>query len=236
MEMPRCFILLGGQGTRLEPLTKFVHKSMIPLDGKPVIEYIIDNLKKNDVKDIVFCVNNSPMKKQFFHYFKDGSRLGVKIRYSLGSLKLNTAGRILEAKNLVDDTFIVYYGDVLANLSLKQVCDFHQQKRGIGTIVFSSTLPTSVGVGILDDECCVKEVKEKPLLPFPTNMGIYVLEPKILDYIKPNYDFFRDVFPLVIQKKENLYGYLTNSHWIDIGESPTRLQKAELFVKQNFGS
>lgn len=183
--MPRCFILLGGQGTRLLPLTNWIHKAMIPLCGKPILEYIILNLRRHNIRDIVFC-SNPRTAEQFTNYFGNGSRFGVKIRYSIGKQSLNTAGRILNAKNWIDDTFIVYYGDVLSDVNLLKVFDFHKSKDGIGTIVLSPMLPTAVGITKVGRDGRISEVKEKPLLSYPTNMGIYILEPKILRYIDLN--------------------------------------------------
>jgi len=233
--MVRCFILLGGQGTRLFPLTNFIHKSMIPIMGRPVIEHIISHLKNQDITDIVLCVSNLANKEQFTHYFGNGSRFGVTLKYSVGTKKLKTAERILLAshQNLVNGEFIVYYGDILTNLDLRKVCEFHREKGGIGTIVFSPTLPIPSGIGVVDERGQIEKIQEKPLLPHNTNIGIYVLEPEILKYIKTNHDFFADTFPQVIRNKERLYGYVSNCKWLDIGSFQS-LQSAETFVKKNF--
>jgi len=235
MKMVRCFILLGGQGTRLFPLTNFIHKSMIPIMGRPMIEHVINHLKNQDITDIVFCVSNSNSKDQIMYYFGDGSRFGVTLRYLVGSKRLKTAGRILHAssENLVDGEFIVYYGDILTDLDLREVHRYHLEKKGIGTIVFNPNLPIASGIGVLDESYEIKKVTEKPLLPYYTNIGIYILEPEILQFIEPNADFFRDTFPLVVRNKKKLYGYVSNCRWLDIGTF-RNLQVAEKFVKANF--
>lgn len=231
--MPKCFLLLGGQGTRLFPLTNFIHKSMIPVCGKPILEYIVRTLRDNEITDLIFCVSNSSNSYQFAYHFEDGLKFGTKIRYSAGAKSLNTAGRILNAKELIEDTFIVYYGDILCNVDFKQLYKFHTEKGGIGTILFSSILPVSYGTGVLDQNSRVLEVKEKPSLPLSTNIGIYILEPGILNYIKKDSDFFSDVFPRAIKNGEKIFGYVSDCGWLDIG-TLDNLQKAESFVNQNF--
>lgn len=235
MKMPRCFILLGGRGTRLFPLTSFVHKSMIPLLGRPVLEYIVDHLRNQGITDIVLCVSDSGSREQFTHYFGDGSRFGLTIRYSTGVQELKTAGRILQAHNegLVDEDFIVYYGDILTDLNLKDVYKFHLKKSGVGTVVFSPNLPVAAGIAVLDENSDVQKIAEKPLLPHKTNIGIYVLKPEILKFIEPDSDFFADTFPRVIENKDKIYGYVSDCRWLDIG-SFQNLLKAEEFVKNNF--
>jgi NDP-sugar pyrophosphorylase family protein len=234
MEMPRCFVLLGGRGTRLFPLTSFIHKSMIPVAGRPVIEHIVNHLKTQGITDIVFCVSNSLSKEQIIHYFGDGSRFGMTIRFSVGPWKLDTAGRILcaSSQNLINGAFVVYYGDVLTDLNMREVYKFHQEKGGIGTIVFSPNLPIASGIGWLDESGLVQKIREKPLLPYTTNLGIYILEPEILKFIEPNADFFNNTFPLAIRNKEKLYGYVSNCHWMDVGTF-RNLQMAGRFVKEN---
>jgi len=235
MGMPRCFILIGGQGTRLYPLTSFIHKSMIPILGKPVLEHIINHIKNCDITDIILCASNSTSKEQFKHYFGDGSRFGVTLRYSIGPKRLETAGRILHAssKNLIDGEFMVYYGDILTNLDLREVYKFHREKRGIGTIVFNPNLPVVTGIGVLDSSGQVMKIEEKPVLSRNTNIGVYILEPEILKYIEPSSDFFSDTFPQVVRNKDRLYGYISNCKWLDIGSFQS-LQIAETFVKENF--
>jgi len=233
--MLRCFILVGGQGTRLYPLTSFIHKSMIPIRGKPILEYIMNHLRNHDITDIIFCGSNSSSTEQIKHYFGDGSRFGVSLRYSIGPKRLETAGRILHAssKNLIDGEFMVYYGDILTNLDLREVCKFHRKKRGIGTIVFNPSLPIATGIGVLDSNGQVRKIEEKPVLSRNTNIGVYILEPEILRFIEPYSDFFADTFPRVIRNGDKLYGYISNCKWLDIGSFQS-LQMAETFVKKNF--
>lgn len=233
--MPKCFVLLGGQGTRLYPLTTWIPKSMIPINGKPMISYVIQHLRSQDVTEIVLCLSDGYDKyyDQFIDYCADGTKWGVHIKYSIGSSNLNTAGRISHANDFVDYDFIVYYGDILSDINLKRVYQFHKQKGGIATIAVYSFLPTTKGVALIDDEGLVIEVKEKPLLPYPTNMGVYILQPRILEYIEPQHDFFIDLFPHLIDKGEKVYGCTVDCNWIDIGNF-NNLKQASEFVKQNF--
>lgn len=200
-----------------------------------MLEYVINHLSNQGITDVVFCVSNVGSTEQFTHYFGDGSRFGITVRYSVGGQELKTAGRILQAheQGLVDGDFIVYYGDILTNLDLKDVYEFHLKKLGIGTIVFSPNLQIAAGIAMLDNYSQIQTITEKPLLPHKTNIGIYVLKAEILKYIEPDSDFFFDTFPRVIEKKEKLYGYVSDCKWLDIG-SFQNLQKAEEFVTENF--
>jgi len=113
----KAAILAGGAGTRLYPLTAYVPKALIPVGNRYVIEYIIEYLKQNGIKDIVMLVSNNEIDLLKNH-IQDGSRYGVHVEYSTAE-RVGTAGALRAAQDLLNERFIVYYGDVLTNVDLR---------------------------------------------------------------------------------------------------------------------
>lgn len=116
----QCVILAGGLATRLRPLTEKIPKSMVPIDGKPFLQYQLDLLQKNDVKDVLLCVGY--LGRQIEEYFGDGSQFNVNIRYSFEAQHLlGTGGALRNAIDLLEDRFFVLYGDSWLNIDYKNV-------------------------------------------------------------------------------------------------------------------
>ena len=214
-------ILAGGLGTRLRPLSNYIPKPMIPIGKKekPLLEYIIKLFRRNDVKDLIII--GSYKIYQIKNYFGDGSRFGVKISY-VEDKQEGTAGCILRACHLVDKDFIVYYGDILSNINLKNMVKFHKKRKCIATIAVSSNVPVEVGVVKVENSKVVSFI-EKPKIKLYTNIAIYVVKERIIEYIrelkgrKNKVDFAKDVFPYVLRKGEEIAAYVTNCYWNDIG-------------------
>ena len=115
----KAIILAGGLGTRLQPYTTFIPKPMLPLGEKPLLEHLIEWVKKNGIKDIVLCV--SYLRKTIEDYFEDGKRFGVKIEYAVSNKPLATAGQLKTAEKFIDDTFVCIYGDSVFDFNLKNM-------------------------------------------------------------------------------------------------------------------
>ena len=122
----KAIILAGGFGTRLLPYTKSVPKPMLPLDKKPILEHLIDWVKKNGLTEIVLCV--SYKREKIESHFKDGAKFGVKIEYAVSKKPLATAGQLKTAEKFIDDTFVCLYGDSIYNFSLKNMIHKHKRK------------------------------------------------------------------------------------------------------------
>jgi NDP-sugar pyrophosphorylase family protein len=226
--MTKAIIISGGWGTRLRPLTCTIPKSLIPIVNKPVIERQILHLKAAGVKEIVLGV--SVMSEALKNYFHEGERLGVEIQYTHERHPMGTAGAIKLAENfLKDDNFFMLNGDVILNFDFSEMLKFHKKKTGIGTIASKVVEdPSRYGVLIVEKESQkILEFLEKdeyhPLggkyVPMPINAGVYILEPQIFSYIKPNkkISIEREVFP-VVSKNENLYNFSISGIWKDIGK------------------
>jgi len=221
----KTFILAGGEGTRLRPYTYSVPKPMLVLGGKPLLQYVVENLKRCGVKELVITCGYK--HEQIASHFGDGSKFGVKIEYAIETEKMNTAGSIAPFKGKVKDTFAVVMGDHLTNIDLADMLKSHKKSGSIATIaLYHAKTPLEYGVAKLEGNNIVGFV-EKPLLEHYYNTAIYIFEPEIFDYIKGKEDFAKDVFPRLLSAGKKLNGYVFEGVWFDIG----RVSDYERFVE-----
>ena len=226
--MTRGIILSGGWGTRLRPLTCTIPKTLIPVVNKPVMERQILLLKGAGVKEIVLAV--SVMSEVIHDYFKEGSKLGVKIHYTDEKFPAGTAGAMkLAEEYLKGDSFFMLNGDVILNFDFSKMLEFHKKSGGVGTIASKMVEdPSRYGVLIADKETNqIIEFLEKenyhPLKnkasKMPINAGVYLLEPEILSYIPKDkkVSIERDIFPK-LAKSGGLHHYPIEGIWKDIGK------------------
>ena len=219
-------ILAGGVGSRFHPYTEIIPKPMIPLGKceKPVLELIVSWLKKQGFRDFVFLVGYR--WKYIFNYFGDGSRLGVKIEYSLDEENgyRNTGGALLKAyrSGLLSDTVIVWYGDILATIDTKELLEYHFKKRADITLVVAQSYKVPVGVAKLNEDYKVVEFSEKPQIKLSVTIGVGVVNTRVFKYsveeeLGKNFDFMGDFVPWSIKAGFSVYGYVYNDMWIDVG-------------------
>jgi len=229
----KAVVLAGGLGTRLYPLTRKTPKCMLPINGKPLLEYIIKYLADYGFRQIIITVGN--YRNQIIDHFGDGAQFGIKLQYSVERKPLGTAGSFKNAEKLIADTTLVMQGDTLTNFALNDVISFHRKKNALATIALTSVQnPKGYGVAIVDRNKRIIRFEEKPASSFSNliNSGIYVLEHKVLRYIPRNetFDFSRDLFPLLLRKKLPLYGVEVNGYWFDIG-TPESYKKAKEYLQ-----
>lgn len=218
----KAVIMAGGESTRLRPLTCKHPKPMVPVMNRPVMEYIVELLKKHGFTDIIVTLFYLP--DAIRQHFGDGSQFGVKMRYFVEEFPLGTAGSVRNAKKYLDDTFLVISGDTLTDIDLARIVEFHQEKKALATLALSRVdNPLEYGVVMTDEQGRVTRFLEKPnwseVFSDLVNTGIYVLEPEIFDYFgdKQVFDFSKDLFPLLLEKNEPLYALLCPEYWCDIG-------------------
>ncbi len=240
----RTIMMAGGKGTRLRPLTLVRPKPMIPLVNKPIIEYTVNKLKKSGFNDIIMTLNY--MSTNIKNYFKDGSELGIDIRYSVEKWPLGTGGSVKKAEKYIDDTFMVVSGDVLTDVDFKDVVRYHKEKGAIATMVLTEVEdPTHFGIAVMDKNHKITEYLEKPspedVFSNVANTGIYIFEPEIFDFFDgkdKEVDFSNDIFPEVIKQDAGIYGYVFNGYWNDIGRPETYLEATydilDQKMEQNF--
>jgi mannose-1-phosphate guanylyltransferase len=218
----KAVVLVGGEATRLRPLTCNTPKIMVPVLNRPFLEHFIGYLKAHNILDIVLAIGKSA--GQVRDYFGDGGRLGVRILYSIEDSPLGTAGAVKNAQRLLDDSFIVFNGDVFTDIDLTAMAQLHRKNKAIASLALTPVDdPTRYGVVETDSRGRVKRFLEKPGRDEVTtnmiNAGIYILEPDIFNYIAPNaFSMFeRDVFPILLEKGKAIYACPFDDYWIDIG-------------------
>ncbi|WP_457741412.1 sugar phosphate nucleotidyltransferase [Thermococcus sp.] len=229
----KAVILAGGRGTRLLPLTVYRPKPMIPFFNKPLMEYALQNLIKAGVDEIYVLVGY--LKERIIDYFGDGSRWGVEIHYSnKDNIKLGTAGATKKVVKHMDDTFFVVSSDVLTNLDLKALYEYHRKKKALATIALSEVEdPTQYGIAIINEDGRIQQFKEKPrpeeVFSNLVNAGIYVFEPETFDLVpkNKNFDFSKDLFPRMLENDLPLYGFPFREYWNDVGRPSSYLQATE---------
>jgi len=217
----KAVILAGGLGTRLRPLTNKKPKPMLPLGKKPLLEYLIKWIRKNGVKDIVLCV--SYLHETIEKYFEDGSKFGVNIEYAVSRKPLATAGQLKTAQKFIDDTFVCVYGDSLFNFSLRNMIADHKKKKSFITMSLYEH-KTSIKKGVIDTKNNGKVLSwnEKPEIKSKINMGCYVMEPNILNFIPKNKPYGMDnVIKKVISKRKTISSILIKNGFIDVGDKKT---------------
>lgn len=213
----KAIILAGGYGTRLRPLTNSIPKPMVPIVDKPVLEYIVNHLKKHGIKDIAMTLGYK--SDNIVNYFGDGNKWGLNIRYYIENKPLGTAGAVRNAEEFIDDTFLVMSGDALTNVDITRMLSFHKRRHALATMsVKRVDNPDGFGVVKTDKNGRVKSFIEKPkvALDNKVNMGIYIMEKEVLKYIPEGekYDFSLDLFPRIL---DHMYAYSSDCYWSDIG-------------------
>lgn len=216
-------IMAGGFGTRLRPLTCNIPKPMVPIVNIPVMEHIVKLLKKYKITEIVAILYYQP--EIIRKYFEDGGKFGVSITYVSASEDYGTAGSVKNSqKYLENEPFIIISGDVLTDFNLNLAIDFHQDRKSLATITLTRvTNPLAFGIVIIDERGKIIKFLEKPswgeVFSDTINTGIYILQPEIFEHIpkEKEYDFSKDLFPSILAKEKELYGYIAKGYWKDIG-------------------
>jgi len=212
-------ILAGGMGSRLRPYTYITPKAMLPVGDRPILEHIIDYLKKNGIRELV--VATAYHGKQIEDYFGDGSEFDVDIHYARAKKPLGTAGQLKTAEAYVSETFLAMNGDILIDVNVRKLVAFHTRMAGIGTVALRHyQVPIKYGIVTLSSSERIAEWREKPQLKLIMNIGLYTLEPEVFSYIKPGrpVSLERDTFPLLIRKGKRLHGYLSETKYYDIAD------------------
>ncbi len=219
----RAVLMAGGSGTRLRPLTCDLPKPMVPILNRPIAEHIINLLKRNGITEVIATLYYLPDVMR--NYFQDGRDFGVQMTYAVEEDQpLGTAGCVKNIADLLTDTFVVISGDSVTDFDLQAAIAFHRQKGSKATLVLTRVPnPIEFGVVITDGEGRIQRFLEKPssseIFSDTVNTGTYILEPEVLDYL-PNHqesDFSKDLFPLLLEKGEPLYGYVADGYWCDVG-------------------
>jgi len=218
----KAVIMAGGEGTRLRPLTSNQPKPLMPLVNRPMMEHIVRLLKSHGFDDIVVTLAFLPQTIRT--YFGDGAEFGVRMVYATEETPLGTAGSVRNARDELDEPFLVISGDVLTDIDLSELVAVHERKGSMATLALKSMEnPLEFGIVITRDDGSIERFLEKPtwgqVFSDTVNTGIYVCDPSVFDYIPEGeaVDFSSDVFPRLLADGKPLFGHVDEGYWEDVG-------------------
>lgn len=236
----QAVILVGGEGTRLRPLTYNTPKAVMPILNQPYLAHLLCYLKEHGVEDVILAMGYLPDAVQ--RCLGDGTKLGVRIIYLVEKSPLGTAGAVKNAESLLDGTFIVFNGDILTEIDLTAMMKRHREIKPKASIALTPVEnPTLYGVVETDAQGMVKRFVEKPSRDKVTtnmiNAGIYILEPEVLQHIpaSTHFMFEHHLFPLLLEMGEPFFSYPSDAYWIDIG-TPEKYLKVHHDLLRRWGS
>ncbi len=249
----QAVILVGGQGTRLRPLTSLVPKPVVRLVDRPLIAFMLEWLRGHGVDDVI--ISCGFLADGVRSVLGDGSQLGIRLRFVEEPAPLGTAGALKLAEPLLDERFLMLNGDVLTDIDLTAQIAQHEATGAKATLALVPVAdPTAYGLVVLREDRSVRDFVEKPSSPagddgdsVESNLisaGAYVLEREILELVAPerNVSIEREVWPLLIDN--GLFGFPSESYWLDIGTPARYLQgtfdiiegNVETAVRERLGS
>ncbi|HET9920268.1 MAG TPA: sugar phosphate nucleotidyltransferase, partial [Ktedonobacteraceae bacterium] len=221
----KAVVMAGGEGSRLRPLTIRRPKPMVPIAGKPVMEHILNLLKRHGITEVIVTVQY--LASNIEDYFGNGSQVGMHITYSREDVPLGTAGSVKNAEELLTEPFLVISGDALTDYNLTDIIRYHEEKHAMATLTLAHVPnPLEFGVIITNENGHITQFLEKPswgeVFSDTINTGIYVLDPKIFTYFEKNkqFDFSQELFPMMLRQGDPIYGYIANGYWCDVGNLP----------------
>ena len=221
----QAVIMAGGEGSRLRPLTEDIPKPMLPIDDKPLLEVMIEQLREAGIHKMNLTTHYK--KEVLTEHFKDGKDFGVEINYVNEDQPLGTAGALSLLKT-GDEPLLVINGDILTRLNFRAMLDFHKKHKAeltVGVRQYDLNIP--YGVVECDGEK-IKTLSEKPVYNFLVNAGVYLLEPSAHEFI-PNSQRFdmTELIERLIKEGRPVVSFPIVEYWLDIGELPQYEQANE---------
>ena len=230
--MKQAVILAGGKGTRLKEVSGDLPKSMVPIMGRPLLQYLIEQCVAYDIVDIKLLV--SYKKEVIESYFGDGGQYGASIQYIAEDIPRGTAGALVDALPELDDQFLVVYGDTFFDIDLNAFWQFHHDQSGdVSIFLHPNDHPHDSDLVEIDSSFQVQKIH-----PYPhdeqwrqnlVNAAVYMFNKGALNGVnftsaKP--DIAKELFPLMLASEKRLYGYVSTEYIKDMG-TPQRLSKVE---------
>ena len=234
----KAILMAGGKGTRLRPITYSIPKPLVPIAGRPCIGYSLDAYRRAGINDVI--ITTGYKFESLITGVLEYKDMQQNILFSVEKEPAGTAGGIKLVSRFIDDTFIVGSGDILADFDIKEILEFHRKKKSKITIVLSEVEdPSQMGIVELKDGKITKFL-EKPskdeIFSNQVNAGIYVIEPEILNEIPEGvqFDFSKDLFPKLMRKGVEIFGYKGKGTWLDTGR-PRDMIKANQIMVEKYG-
>jgi NDP-sugar pyrophosphorylase family protein len=225
----RAVVLVGGEGTRLRPLTETIPKPLLPFMNRPFLDHVLDHVADYGVDEVVL---SSPYLEDEFRGFLKARREPPAVTWITEERPLGTAGAVAGARDLLEETFLVLNGDVLTDLDLSALLAFHRARGAVATIALARVEDARpFGLVETDRNGRVLAFREKPPVAIPgsINAGTYVLEPEALEAIEPGVpvSIERETYPALIDAGEPVYALVARAYWRDLG-TPTAYLEAHL--------
>jgi mannose-1-phosphate guanylyltransferase len=223
----KAVVLVGGEGTRMRPLTETVPKPLLPLMDRHALDHVLDHLARHGVHEVVL---SSPYLEQVFHPFIAARHGDPAITWITETHALGTGGAIVNALEAAgDEPFFALNGDILTDLDLTAMLASHEDKGAAVTIALHHVDDArAFGLVATDDEGRIEEFREKPEDPVPgdVNAGTYLLDPEVLRAWTPGdtISIERDIFPGLIDAGHPVYGFVADAYWLDLGTPEKYLQ------------
>lgn len=219
----KVVVIAGGQGTRIAAVNSEIPKAMIPIDGKPILEYEVEMAKRYGFTEFLFIIGY--MGDQISDYFGDGSRWGVSIEYFKEEKPLGTAGALGYLKKQLTEDFFVFYGDTVMDFDMLAMLEYHRSKHADATLfLHPNDHPYDSDIVDLDSEGKVRKFFNKPhtedfISHNMVNAALFIFSPKVLDKIEVGVKSHieKNVLPICLEAGMNLYGYVSFEYIKDMG-------------------
>jgi len=219
----KAMLLAAGVGSRLDPLTTQIPKPLVPVANRPVMEHLLMLLKRHQVNEVVSNLHHLPEKIR--DYFGNGAGIGIRLEFRYERELSGDAGGVRACRDfLEDDTFLVVMGDLFTDVDLSDLIRQHKEKGALATIGLKWVEDVSqFGVAATNRDGFITAFQEKPqpheAISHLASTGIYILEPKIFDYIPPDgvYGFGRQLFPTLVDRGLPVLGAAFTNYWSDVG-------------------
>ena len=228
------FIMAGGFGTRLRPLTDKCPKPMLPIGGKPLLETIISSLKEQGFYK--FYISTHYLPEIIQNHFGNGEKFDIQIQYVHESEPLGTGGALsLLPRQEVDLPFIVINGDVLTNMNFSKLIDFHISQNAVATMCvreFQYQIPYGV---VNSEQNNIQSMTEKPSYYFDINTGIYVISPTLLEQVEAQFIGMPTILEQQIEKLQKVVSYPLHEYWLDIGQMEDYNRAQRDIINLDFG-
>ncbi len=229
-------VMAGGKGTRLRPITYSIPKPLVPIAGRPCIDYTLDSFYRAGVRNVI--ITTGYKFESLIEGVIEFKNTDQNILFSVEREPAGTAGSVKMTSKFLEDTFIVGSGDVLADFDIKELLDFHRKRKSKLTIALTTVEdPSQLGVVDLKDGIIRKFIEKPPrneAISNLVNAGIYVIEPEVLDHIPAGepYDFARDLFPKLIDSGFDIHGFQASGTWLDAGRPMDMITANKVMTKK----
>jgi D,D-heptose 1,7-bisphosphate phosphatase len=224
----KVVIIAGGKGTRIKDIAEEIPKAMIPVNGKPVLEYQVELAKRYGFTDFLFLTGHLGSKIE--EYFGSGEKWDVSIVYYQEQFPLGTAGAFAEVADTLSSDFWVFYGDTIMDFDMQRMLSFHQSNQSQATLfLHPNDHPEDSDLVDIDADFCISHFYPKPRENKSyrnlVNAALYILSPSVLQYIEKNKksDFGKDILPKALAAGANLYGFVSAEYIKDMG-TPERYE------------